>query len=144
MMLFITENIMKSTRMSRVDSEIQKHIQKIISNFDDAEIANSIISVMKVETFADFSCSKIFISMLGSMESKKRIVKKLNDNKKTIRYRLAHEMKFRTVPDLIFVVDDTDERAENVLRLFEQIEKDMPKDILSKDNSNSENTDDEN
>lgn len=116
---------MKSTRMSRVDSEIQKSISKIISSFDDKDISNMMISVLRVETYADFSCSKIYISVLGSNSDKNFIAKKLNDNKKTIRYRLAHMVSFKNVPDLLFVVDDSEERANRVLNLFKVIEKDL-------------------
>lgn len=116
---------MKSTRMSRVDSEIQKSISKIISGFDDKDISNMMISVLRVETYADFSCSKIYISVLGSNSDKNFVAKKLNDNKKTIRYKLAHMVSFKNVPDLLFVVDDSEERADRVLKLFEVIEKDI-------------------
>lgn len=108
--------------MSRVDAEIQKSLAEIISRFDDVNIAGSLISVMKVETFADFSMAKVFISVLGDKSKKSLIVKKLNDNKKTIRYDLAHSLRLRNVPELVFIVDEVEERAEKVLKLFEQIE----------------------
>ena len=88
---------------------------EIISKFDDIEISTTLVSVMKVETTSDFSFSKIYISVFGDEEKKKRIVKKLNDNKKTIRYDLAHKVRLRTVPELSFIVDDVEERAERVL-----------------------------
>lgn len=113
---------MSNTRMSRIDSEIQKHLANIISRFDDIEISSALVSVMKVETFADLSLSKVYISVFGDENKKKSLVKKLNDNKKTIRYDLAHKMKLRIIPDLMFIVDDVEERAERVLKLFETIE----------------------
>lgn len=113
---------MTNKRMSRVDAEIQKSLAEIISRFDDVNIAGSLISVMKVETFADFSMAKVFISVLGDKSKKSLIVKKLNDNKKTIRYELAHSLRLRNVPELVFIVDEVEERAEKVLKLFEQIE----------------------
>lgn len=109
-------------RMQRVDAEIQKCMANLISRMDDSDIANNMVSIMKVETFADFSLSKIYISALGGLEKKNAIVKKLNDNKKTFRYELAHHLRMRTVPDILFVVDDVTERAEKVLKLFEKIE----------------------
>ena len=113
---------MTNKRMSRVDAEIQKALAEIISKFDDVNIAGSLISVMKVETFSDFSMAKVFISVLGDKSKKSLTVKKLNDNKKTIRYELAHSMRLKNVPDLVFIVDEVEERAEKVLKLFEQIE----------------------
>ena len=113
-------------RMSRVDAEIQKALANIISKFDDIDFATSLISVMKVETTSDFSFAKVFVSVLGDKEKKTRIVKKLNDNKKTIRYDLAHNLKMRNVPELMFVVDEVEEKAERILKLFEQIETELP------------------
>lgn len=113
---------MKGTRMGRIDSEVQKHLAKIISEFDNSELSSSIISILKVETFSDFSLSKIYISVLGDDEKKNRVVAILNENKKTIRYKLAHTMKLRVVPDLLFIVDDFEEKSARVLKLFETIE----------------------
>jgi len=127
---------MKGTRMSRIDSEIQKNLAKAISNFDDIEIASSLISIMKVETFADLSLSKIYISVFGDNEKKNRVVAKLNENKKTLRYELAHMIRLRVVPDLLFVVDDFEEKTERVLKLFETIEE--------KDNNDNETDKDKN
>lgn len=114
---------MKGVRMNRVDSEIQKQLAKIISNLDDTEISTTIISILKVETFPDFSLSKIYISVLGDDEKKYRVVAKLNENKKTIRYELVHAIRFRVVPDLMFIADEFEQKAERVLKLFEKIEE---------------------
>ena len=124
---------MSNNRMSRIDSEIQKNLASIISRFDDTEIASTLISIMKVETFSDLSLSKIYVSVLGDENKKKRIVAKLNDNKKTIRFDLAHKIKLRNVPDLIFIVDDVEEKAERVLKLFEKIETELKADESSDD-----------
>lgn len=116
---------MANNRMSRVNSEIQKSLMKIISHFDDEEIASAMISIMKVDTFSDFSMSKIYVSVFGGEEQKNRVVSKLNQNKKSIRYELAHSIRMRSVPELMFIVDDVEERAEKVLKLFDKIEAEL-------------------
>lgn len=116
---------MTNKRMSRVDAEIQKALANIISRLDDVKISGSLVSIMKVETFADFSMAKVFVSVLGDKSKKVLVVDKLNENKKTIRYELAHSVKLRNVPELLFIVDEVEERAEKVLKLFEQIEGDL-------------------
>ena len=50
------------------------------------------------------------------------IISKFDENQKTIRYELAHRLKLRTVPEMTFIVDEVEERASRVLKLFEQIE----------------------
>ena len=127
---------MANNRMSRVNSEIQKTLMKIISHFDDEDIATAMISIMKVDTFADFSMSKIYVSVFGDEAKKNLVVSKLNKNKKSIRYELAHSLKMRSVPELMFIVDDLEERAEKVLKLFDKIEAEL------KDNNNGQNDND--
>lgn len=113
---------MTSKRMSRVDAEIQKSLAEIISKFDDVNISGALVSIMKVDTTSDFSLAKVYVSVLGDKSKKTLIVKKLNENQKTIRYELAHKLKLRTVPEMTFIVDEVEERASRVLKLFEQIE----------------------
>ena len=113
---------MANNRMSRVNSEIQKYLATIISRFDDVELSTALISIMKVDTASDFSFSKIYVSVFGDAEKKRLVVKKLNDNKKSIRYELAHMLKLRTTPELMFVVDDVEEKAEKIMKLFKEIE----------------------
>ncbi len=126
---------MANNRMNRVNSEIQKSLMNIISRFDDEDISSALISIMKVDTFADFSMSKVYVSVLGGEAQKKKIVDKLNLNKKSIRYDLAHSLKLRTVPELNFIIDDVEERAERVLKLFNQIETEL-KDTNDGENDN--------
>lgn len=114
-----------NNRMSRVNSEIQKSLMTIISHFDDEDISTAMISIMKVDTFSDFSMSKIYVSVFGGDDQKKKVVDKLNKNKKSIRYELAHSLRLRNVPELMFIVDDVEERAERVLKLFDKIEADL-------------------
>lgn len=116
---------MANKRMSRVDAEIQKMLAEIISKFDDVNITGALVSIMKVDTTSDFSMAKVYVSVLGDKTKKTLIVKKLNENQKTIRYELAHRLKLRTVPELTFIVDEVEERASRVLKLFEQIEGEL-------------------
>ena len=127
---------MANNRMSRVNSEIQKSLMKIISHFDDEDIAGAMISIMKVDTFSDFSMSKIYVSVFGGEEQKNLVVSKLNKNKKSIRYELAHSLKMRSVPELMFIVDDLEERAEKVLKLFDKIEAELKESDINGQNDN--------
>ena len=115
---------MANQRMSRVNGEVQKALASIISKFDDSELSNALISIMKVDTYSDFSYAKVYVSVFGDQSKKQMIVKKLNDNQRAIRYELAHKVKMRVVPELHFIVDDVEEKAERMMKLFEQIEGD--------------------
>ena len=128
-------------RMHRVDAEIQKTLAEIISRFDDTEITTTLVSVMKVETYSDLSMSKVFVSVYGSDEKKQNIIKKLNDNKKTLRYDLAHNLKMRNVPELMFIVDEVEEKAERIMKLFEKIETETPEILEPQTESEGDSSD---
>ena len=117
---------MTTKRMSRADSEMQKALSQIISKFDDSIFSTTIFSITKVDAYADFSMAKIYVSVFGDDEKKKILIDKLNDNKKAIRFELAHSMRFKKVPDVLFVLDDTEEKAEKLNELFKQIEGELP------------------
>ena len=38
---------------------------------------------------------------------------------------MAHSLKLRNVPELMFIIDDVEERAERVLKLFDKIETEL-------------------
>ncbi len=113
---------MKQTRMARVNSEIQRQLAEIFSELGDKLISSSIISILKVDTAADLSISKIYISVLGDKENQLLVVSHLTKNKKLIRYNLAHKIKLRIVPDLVFIADEFEEKSRRVLDLFKKIE----------------------
>ena len=76
---------MKNNRINRVDSEIQKHLASIISKFDDSDFTHALISIMKVETYADLSMSKIYVSVFGNDEIKKKTINSLENHPSLIQ-----------------------------------------------------------
>ena len=77
MVLVRTEKGEEAHKVFIVNSEIQKHLAEIIARFDDSEISGSLISILKVETYADFSMTKVYISVFGDAEKKYKIAAKL-------------------------------------------------------------------
>lgn len=112
-------------RIAKINAEIQKSISSIISNrLNNPELENVLISVTNVDTAADLYVSKVYISVLGNDALKDRIMAILNNAKGFIRRELAHMVDLRTVPDLVFVLDNSQEYSENINRLIKQISKD--------------------
>lgn len=111
---------MPNVRMSRVDAEIQKAVAKIINDkLEHPSIKGSLVTILKVDTTADFLQCTIFVSVYG--KSGVEVVKALNDSKTFIRHELAKSVRLRTVPDLKFVLDTTLDYAQHMNDLFEQI-----------------------
>ncbi len=113
-------------RMLKINSEIKKLVSKII----DTELNNSnitgMITVQEVNTAADFSNSKIYVSMLGS-QSKQKTIEALNNSKGYVRSRIAKELNFKKTPQIEFVLDEVIERGERIDKLIDQISKEQKK-----------------
>lgn len=123
-------------RMLKVNSEIKKLVSRII----DTELNNTnitgLITVQEVDTAADFSNAKIYVSMLGT-ENKKRALEALNKAKGYIRTRIAKELNFKNTPALQFYLDDFIEKEERIEKLIEQVSKEM-KDRENKEKNKKE------
>ncbi len=111
---------MANIRMSRINSEIQKNIAEIIDRLDNPEIKGSVISVQKVNTSPDLLTCTIWVSSLAG--DKDKILAAINSSKAYLRKSLASKLILKTMPELNFVLDTTQEYAEHMDKLFKEIE----------------------
>ncbi len=111
---------MANVRMSRIDSEIQKAVAKIIDNkLEHPSVKGVLVSVLHVDTTPDLLFSTIYVSVYGGDD--KAIVDALNASKNYIRHELSRMVRLRTVPDLKFVLDTSLEYSQHMDSLFESI-----------------------
>lgn len=104
-------------RMDRVNSEVMKALLQIIQNMSDRRIANNLITISYVQTAPDLKNAKVGISG----ENVKEVVKVLNSSKGYIRRELASKLIMKNTPELLFVVDDTAEKANRIEELLKKI-----------------------
>lgn len=111
---------MPNVRMSRIDSEIQKAVAKIINNrLEHPSVKGVLVTVLHVDTTPDLLFSTIYVSVYGG--DSKAIVDALNASKNFIRHELGRLVKLRTIPDLKFVLDTSFDYAQHMENLFESI-----------------------
>ncbi len=111
-------------RMLKVNSEIQKLVSKII----DTELNNvnitGLITVQAVNTAADFSHSKIYVSIMES-KNKSKTLEALNKSKGFIRTRISKELNFKKTHSIEFLLDEVIERGQRIDALIDQVSKEM-------------------
>ena len=76
---------------------------------------------MDVETGDDLRQSKIYISVMGTPEEKKDTIKALTSASGYLHRELTKRLSIRSVPFLVFVLDETIERADRLTRLIDQV-----------------------
>ena len=109
---------MKSVRIERINSEIQKAISHIIDNdLRDPQI-DAIISVSNVETTPDLSHCRVYITSIGNTNPDE-VLNRIKGAAGFIRGRLSKTIKLRITPRLDFVKDKAEEysfKIDNILR----------------------------
>lgn len=109
-------------RMLKINSEIKKSVSKIIDTELRSSNLTGLITVNEVDTAKDFSNAKIYITILGA-KSKKNTMEALNHSKGYIRSRIAKELNFRKMPELIFIYDESVDYGTKIDAILEEINK---------------------
>ncbi|MEW5758226.1 MAG: 30S ribosome-binding factor RbfA [Candidatus Omnitrophota bacterium] len=95
-------------RHERLEHQLKKEISNIIHDeVKDPKVG--FITIIRVELSADLKVLKVFYSILGKDSEVAKGMKALEKAKGFIRYSLAHKIKLRTVPELIFKLDRSSE-----------------------------------
>jgi ribosome-binding factor A len=75
------------------------------------------VSVSDVEITRDMAHAKVFVTALQA-ERSNEAVKGLKEHAREIRFKLAHMVKMRHVPELHFHYDDSVDRGERIDQLL--------------------------
>lgn len=111
---------MKSVRIERINSEIQKAVSHIIDNEVRDPQIDAIISVSNVETTPDLSYCRVFITSIGSTPSDE-VLARIKGAAGFIRGRLSKMIKLRITPRLEFLKDESVEYASNIESILKNI-----------------------
>ena len=127
-----------SIKNTRINSEVQRELSRIISNELKDPRISLMTSVMRVYVTADLKQCKAYISVLGSDEQKKDTMEGLRSAAGFIRREVAKNVNLRITPEIEFILDDSIEYGVTMSRKIEDvIEEDL------KNQEGREDTDEE-
>ena len=113
---------MANIRMSRINGELQKAIADVVSNrLNNPELDGLIISIIDVDTAPDLSFAKVAVSVLSTDETKNLVVAELNKAKNFIRREVMRMIRLKTMPDLLFSVDNSYEKGQKIIELINKV-----------------------
>ena len=111
---------MKQLREQRLSGEFRKNIYEIIQNKVKNPDISELFSVSDVEVTNDLKHAKVYVSVFaGSEESKKRTFDAIAASAGFIRKELGVMMHIRTVPELHFMTDKSQDYGEKIDKLLE-------------------------
>ncbi|HMV49956.1 MAG TPA: 30S ribosome-binding factor RbfA [Blastocatellia bacterium] len=112
-------------RPVRLAQELKSEISSIITR----ELPHhrlGFITITEVKVSPDLRYARVFISVLGSAEDRQRTLNILKEEKAFIRQLIGRRFRLRHTPELTFIYDETVENADHMMRLMDDIKKEMP------------------
>jgi len=117
---------MPSRRLERVNELLKHEIGEIVRRqFNIAD--TGLVSVNAVETSGDLRSAKVFISIFGKPDQQKVALRKLEEKRVLIQSEIGRNLVLKYTPTLSFMVDDTIEKANRVLQIIDEIEREDSK-----------------
>jgi ribosome-binding factor A len=106
-------------RSARLGEEIREEVAEMIaSKLKDPRIG--FVTVTRVEMTSDQRLAKIYVGVLGGDEQRKETLSGLKQASGFVRRQLAHSLKLRHTPDVVFHYDKGLDATDRVARLLEQ------------------------
>ncbi len=113
---------MASHRMGRTTEDIKRELTAILRELKDPRVANSMISIVRVEVSNDLSYCKVFVSAMEGLDKAKEAVKGLKSASGYIRHEIGSRLTLRHVPSMIFEATDSIEYSANISRILGELD----------------------
>ncbi|MDR3307136.1 MAG: 30S ribosome-binding factor RbfA [Endomicrobium sp.] len=108
-------------RSVRIGELIQQTVSEIVRELKDLDAG--LVTITGVKLTDDLLSCRIYYSVFGSDEDKKKSNAGLKKNIKGIRHQLAMRLNLRRTPEIVFVYDDANESADKVFNLLKKIQE---------------------
>ncbi len=105
---------MKSQRQLQIGENIKRIISEIFLRGDVLSFPGSILTVLEADVSPDAKNIRIYLDIFGNEKMHEQIVKSLNKAAPHFRYQMAKRITLRAVPEIIFILDKTEQKALNL------------------------------
>lgn len=109
-------------RIEKVEALIKHAISDmLLQEISDPRIGFATIT--NASLTKDLKIAKVYYSVLGSEEEKKKTAEGLKSAVGYIKKIIAQNLKLRFTPEIIFIADDSPEKAIEMDKLFEKLKE---------------------
>ena len=114
-----------SNRVERISEEVTKELAMLLRNVKDPRVSQTMLSVVRCEVTNDMRWCKVFLSALGDCDYKE-LKRGLKSCSGFLRRELAHRLRLRYTPELVFVLDDSIAHGAHIAAVLNTL--DIPED----------------
>jgi len=116
------ENRTQKYQRARRSEALREEITSLVEGeLEDPRIG--LVSVNEVQLAPDGKVARVFVSVSGGEQETAESMEGLNASRGFIRHALTANLGLRHAPDLVFVLDQSEERGSRVDELLKRIEK---------------------
>ncbi len=105
-------------RQDKINEQVTRELTAILRTVKDPRVSGTFISISASEVTRDLSLAKIYYSVLGEDKGAKE---GLNAANGYIRRELAQRLNMRITPKLVFLRDNSAERAINIAEILKEV-----------------------
>ena len=112
---------MASNRINRINEEIQKELSSLLRTVKDPRVADTMISITRVETTPDLRFTKVYVSFLQA-DRVADAMKGLKSSAGYLRRELGRTLNLRHTPEVQWALDDSITYGAKMLKLINSLE----------------------
>ena len=106
-------------RMNKIEDLLHKEIANIIlTRIDNPEIKNT-VTITDIKVSKDIRSGIVYFTTLN--DDYKKIGKTINSLKHIIKYHLSRNVHLKRIPDIKFIHDDTNIKAQKINKLIDSL-----------------------
>ncbi|MBQ9937391.1 MAG: 30S ribosome-binding factor RbfA [Oscillospiraceae bacterium] len=107
----------KSYKVDKSAEDIKYALVEILRDIKDPRVSQ-MLSIVHVDLTNDLSQVKVYVSAIEGFETTKKSVEGLKSAAGFVRRELAHRVKMRAIPEVIFVADNSIEHSAHINSLI--------------------------
>ena len=112
-----------SNRVERISEEVTRELAMLLRDVKDPRVSQTMLSVVRCEVTKDMRWCKVFLSALGDCDYKE-LKKGLKSCSGFLRRELAHRLRLRYTPELVFEIDHSIEYGAHINSVITSLEID--------------------
>ena len=109
---------MASNRIGRINEEIQRELSDLLRELKDPRIHKTMLSITRVETTPDLRWAKVYVSVMGDDETKKKAIEGLKSAAGYVRREMGRRIDLRYTPEPVFELDHSIEHGAYINQLL--------------------------
>lgn len=114
---------MGTNRIDRISEEVMRALAEAIRAVKDPRVQNGLVSITHCEVTGDLRYAKVYISVLGSPEQAKEVMRGLKSASGWLRREVGHKVQLRYAPELVFHLDESIQTGAHISAVIHELER---------------------